>query len=399
MSDGRGASVPEAVGRERQPPLLVGIVLTVVAWVFGRLVVAASWGPARNPFDVSIQNWKRLDSHHYFRLAQLGNSFLRCPQGSLPAYLHVTYCGSAGWLPGYPLVLDALHGVGVGFDVGAQFVAWVAFAVAIFLVWWGWCRTLHWARALAVLCLFAVFFGAVYDYALFPISLALACTVGAVLAATRERLFVSALLMVGAGLCYPSAWFAAGGLAIGLVLTGLRRTPREALRRGAWGLASLVSLPVLGIYDYLTVHRFDAYFAVQGQAGSQIRGGPGHAYLDLVFRHDLPEQIRAGHFGAAMLAVQGIVAPLLIGGAVVALLVDWRKQRAESRDLYALSVGLGVTVALMLLTNPGAWQRGIALAAPAVPCLRRAPAVALIGALAVTATVTALTSHVFWVLK
>jgi hypothetical protein len=399
VDDGLVASSPEASSRESQRSLRVGVALTVAAWVFGRVVVAASWAPARNPLDVSIESWKRLDSYHYFRLAKLGNSFLHCPPGSLPAYLHVTYCGSAGWLPGYPLVLDALHGVGISFNLGAQIVAWPAFGVAIFLVWWGWCRSLGTPHALAVLCLFAVFPGSVYDYAFFPVSLALACIVGAVLAATRERFIVSALLMVIAGLCYPSAWFAAGGLAVGLFLAGLRRTPKEALRRGLWGLIGLGSLPLLCLYDYLTVHRFDAYFAVQNQVGAQIRGRPGHAYLELILKHDLSEQIRAGHFGAVMLAVQGIAAPLLLLAASLVTFVDWRQQLAKLRDLYALSVGLGVTVALILLTNPGAWQRSIALAAPAVPCLRRAPLAAVIVTLMVTATVTALASHVFFALK
>ena len=86
-------------------------------------------------------------------------------------------------------------------------------AVALFLVWLGWGRELHPVRALLFLIAFGSFPGAVYNCALFPTSLALAGVVGALLAATRERFLLAAVLMTLSGLLLirrrgsqPAAW-------------------------------------------------------------------------------------------------------------------------------------------------------------------------------------------------
>lgn len=373
------------------------MLLTIVAWWCSRLVVGVAWGPTRNPLDFSFGDWTRVDSFNYLSIAERGSSFGYCPKDSLPRYFHQTYCGTAGWLPGYPLVVRGLHLTGLDIYRCAQIVSLMAFAVALFLAWLGWCRELSRTRAVVVLCLVGVFPGAVYDFALFPMSLALACILGAVLAATRDRFFVAALLMMGAGLCYPSAWLAAGGLTAGLVVAGLARSPKEAVRQGLWGVAGLGSLLLLGFYDYLAVNHLNAYFVVQAQRGaSQLGGAAGQAYWDLIVRRDNQEQLQLGSFGGDMLAVQAVVATLLCLASVVPVAVAGVRRRVDVVDLYPLSVGVGVTLSLVVISTPGAWNRSIALAAPGVLCLRRAPPAVLAGVVVVVVAVTALASRSFF---
>lgn len=373
-----------------------GVLLAAGAWWVGRLVVGVAWAPTRDPFSFAFGDWTRVDSFNYLSIARHGSTFGYCARDSVARYFHQTYCGTAAWLPGYPLVVGTLHRTGLDLYRCAQLVSLVAFGAALFLVWWGWCRELSRRRAFLVLCLVAVFPGAVYDFALFPLSLALACIVGALLASTRDHSLVAALLMAAAGLCYPSAWFAAAGLAVGLFVVGLGRSRREAVRRGLWGLAGLGSLVLLGFYDYLAVNRFDAYFVIQNQPGAQVGGGPGQAYWDLVVHRNNAEQVQLGRFGGAMLAVEAVVAPLVWVAGAVSVVLERLRRRAEPRDLYALSVGLGVTLCLVLISNPGAWNRSIALAAPGAVCLRKAPIVVLAAAVLVAGATTALASRSFF---
>jgi hypothetical protein len=246
-----------------------------------------------------------------------------------------------------------------------------------------------------VLVLFAVFPGAVYDYALFPTSLALALVVGSVLAAIGHRPVLGATLMALAGLCYPSAWFAAVGLAVAMVVRAYG-TGRLALVPGAlWGVAGLGSIVVLGAYDQLSTGRIDAYFVIQHSAVSGGQAFPGQGLLAIVFdRHTTPQR-QLGPLGGDMLAVQALGALALAGGAAVVALRR-RPGRRATAALYPAAVGVGVVLALVLTNNPGAWNRSVVLAAPCVVCLRRVPTPVLAVVVVLVGATTALISRSFF---
>jgi hypothetical protein len=352
-----------------------------------------SYAPSRNIFAVHLSTWTRVDSFNYVYQAVKGNTFGPCPRNSLARYFGTKHCGLAGWLPGYPWVIRVLH---VGrmdpFAVGLL-VAWLSFAVALFLVWFGWLRGVRPTRALAVLVLFGVFPGAVYDFGIFPLSLALALIVASALAAARGRFFVACVTIVAAGLCYPSAWFAAGGLALAMVCEGLHDGWRVAARRLLWGLAGFSSLLFLGFYDYLTVNHFDAYFVLQA---TNAPGLPGQRFLQFVVHRNAVEQLQLGRFGGNMLAVQAVVATLL--GAVAGALgvVALRRSRHAWAIAYPVASGLAVIVGLVAVTNAGAWNRSVALAAPCAICFRRGPVPVLVAAILVSGVTTAVVSHSFF---
>jgi hypothetical protein len=398
-----------AVGARRQPeiteraraPIPVGLALTALSWLGTRCIVGLSWGPARSPFTFNPFLWGRWDSLTYLGIAGHGRTFGLCgskpylPANSVSRMFHQPWCGSAGWLPGFPWVSRGLSETGFSLADSQLLLAWMAMAAAFFVVWLGWGRDLSFGRAFVVMLLFGLFPGAVYNFALFPTSLALVLVVGALLAASREHFFVGAVLMTLAGLCYPSAWFAAAGLAFGLVVLGLPHGLGATVRRGLWGLAGLASLLILGIHDQIAFGHYNAFIIMDSGPGLQVSGLPAQDFLRLVFKRHTFEQVQIGRSEADVLAVQGVVAVLVTLGAGVAAAT--RRARRDASMVYPAVASIAVVLGLLIdSAKAGSWNRSIVLAAPSVLCLRRLPMAVLVGLVVVIGVTTALISHSFF---
>jgi hypothetical protein len=274
-------------------------------------------------------------------------------------------------------------------------ISWLALATAIFLFWLGWGRDLPTGRALLLLVLFGVFPGSVYNFAIFPTSVALACVVGALLAAKRERFFIAALTMTYAGLCYPSAWFAAAALALGLVLGALALGATVVARRAFWGLAGLLSLLVLGYYDLFSTGHADAFFRYQAQI--RVIESPWQTLSSLIFKRNTVEQWMIGRFYGAVLAVQAVFAMLLAVPATAMAAIAWRYKDRDKALLYPSLVGVAVILGLLVEPSTGAWNRSIVLAAPCVVFLRRTPLPFLCVIVGFVGATTAIISRAFFI--
>jgi hypothetical protein len=379
---------PPEVEAAREPaPVATGVALTVAAWAVTRLVVGSLSHWARDPFRVDPTIWDRWDSGNYLFIAQHGRDLGRCGSRGFPTLfpqLKGTWCGHAGWLPGYPWLIEAVHWTGIARPSAGLLVSWVALAVALALVWFGWLRELGAARALAVLLLVGLFPGAVYNLAVFPTSVALALVVGALVAATRGRFLTGALLMVGAGLCYPSAWFAAAGMAVALVVVAIPSGPGATARRALWGAAGLGSLLLLGLHDQLVLGHADAYLLVQRGTGLHPTPFPGQIFLP-----------RAGRDA---LVFQCVLAIALVATTTVVAALTWRRRSSGAAELYPALAAAGVVLGLLVLadSHAGAWNRSVVLAAPCMVVLRRAPQWVLWPVVAVVAVTTALVSRFFF---
>jgi hypothetical protein len=368
-------------------PIVTGVLLTIGAWLTSHVVVGLADAQARNPFAFKPAVWARWDSLNYLSIARSGTSFGRCDSARFvgtPNPYGVKWCGNAGWLPGYPWTIRALHSSSFGYNRTALLISWVALAIAIFLIWYGWGRDLSNGRAFLVLLLFALFPGALYNFAIFPTSMALAFVVGALLAAVRERFLLCALLMTGAGLCYPSAWFAAIGLAIALVAVAHRRGTTELVRRAVYGALGLGSLLVL----VLVSDPWNAFFLSDRQRGVQAEGFPGQDFLRLLFTHGTIQQRNLGRFYGSVLSVQAIIAVALVAAAAAIAYVGWRRFGPDVSLVYPAAVGIAVVLFVIALnSNGGAWNRSAVLAAPCVVCLRRLP-LAILGPIVVVVGIT-----------
>jgi hypothetical protein len=236
-----------------------------------------------------------------------------------------------------------------------------------------------------------VFPGAVYNFAVFPTSLALAFVLGALVAAIRERFVMAALLMVGAGLCYPSAWFAAIGFAVALVAVAHRYAPAEQYRRGLFGLLGFGSLLVL----VLISRPWNAFLLVNRQ--NRTGAVPGEDFVRLLLTQRTDSEKGLGHFYSSVLAVQGVVVVLLVAFAAVIAIKSWRSSAPDLSLVYPASVGIAVVLGVVALnTNGGACNRSVVLAAPCAVCLRRLPFAILCIIVVATGAVTAIMSSSFF---
>src|ERR1700733_3306077 len=117
-----------------------GGLLTVAAWLLSRFIDTVAWGPARNPISFNPYLWGRWDSANYLGIAQHGRTFGRCgspgfPVNSFNNLLHQTWCGSAGWLPGFPWLTRAVGVTGISLPDAGLLISWLAMGAALFLVW------------------------------------------------------------------------------------------------------------------------------------------------------------------------------------------------------------------------------------------------------------------------
>ena len=361
------------LGSEDQAPssIKVGLLLTVLTWLLSRFIVSVTWGQTRNPLSTSPNPWIRWDSANYLSIAQHGATFGNCyspPFWTQPNPFGFHWCGTAQWLPGYPAVVRLVHSTGIALPNAGLLVSWLAMAAAIFLVWFGWGRDIPQGRAFVVLLLFALFPGAVYNFAVFPTSLALVGVVGALLAAIRERFLTAALLMTAAGLCYPTVWTAAIGLAIGLVVAARRDGRETVIRRALWGAAGLSSLLLLPFFE---PGRPDAYFLIVTQPRELPSGFPGQDFLRYLFIQNTAEQKAIGRAFGAVLAVQVVVACSLSAAAAWVTERLFRRGEGTNSLLYPALAGLCVVLGLIFVSNAGAWNRSVVIAAPCVVCFRR----------------------------
>jgi hypothetical protein len=384
---------------KRQPTgIWSGLALTIAVWFSSRIIVAAAWGPARNPFSLDASQWVHADSINYLGMAAHGTVFGRCgspqfPSNALIRLWHLKWCGNAGWLPGYPWLMAVVHWTGISLPDAGVIISWIATAVAIFLVWFGWGRDLPATRAFTVLLLFAIFPGSVYNFAVFPTSTALACVVAALVAATRKKFLTMAILMTLAGICYPTAWFAAIGLIGGLILIALPLGRTAVVQRALWGLAGLLSIVIVAIVDQISSGRALAYWVLDSNAADSL-GATVHQLYQIFVSRDTIEQKRMGARSAPLYSVQVVIALAIPIAGVVVTARQWFHDHRDALNVYPAMIGLTIIVALIFTNNT--WNRGIVLAAPCVVCLRRVPLPLLWAIVLITGTVTALISRSFF---
>ena len=366
-----------------------GLALSGVAWVAARVLVAWRWPAARNPFQWNPVTWLHWDSKNYLVISIHQRTFGACgtPGFPNPFYAHFKWCGTAAWLPGYPTAIRWLFALGIARIDGAFLLANLAIFVALVIVWFGWLRPVAPGRSVIVLLLFAVFPGAVYSFALFPVSLALAFLVGGIAAGARRHFLIMAVLLAMANLCYPSAWLATIGIVVGLVVLAFPEGLLAVIQRGLWGAASFVSVGALFLHDQVVFGHFNAFFLLEAESKPASTIFPG-------IPSDYPARLHA--LGLNFLLAQLALALALVLGAVAVIWFTRSTNPMLEIDVLSAAGALAVVVGLMFSLSPGSWNRSIFLAAPAALCFRRAPLWALLVVTTTTAVISAGVSFYFF---
>lgn len=241
------------------PPL----VASVLARSSEQLAGAAAGLPVWSAGDFA-----KWDSSHYIGIASEGYIAYPC---AVYEYLPDGWCGNAGWLPGYPLLLRALQAVGFSPEWGGVLLSELFFYLALWIIWNRFARARLDANGLLLLGLAAFFPGNVYFHAVFPMSLSVLLSLVLLELVVERRPLPSAVVGVVAGATYPSGVLLSvfGGvralidLATGSKSRSARLTTLVALAAPPVGLLMVVlwQLAVTGVWGaFFKVQSNNAFF-------------------------------------------------------------------------------------------------------------------------------------------
>ena len=306
--------------------------------------------------------WARWDSGLYMDIAANGYSLVPCGAGYAPG----TWCGNAGWFPGYPSLMAVLNHLGVALTTAGMILS-ALFAFGTLLVLWvGLLDRSATRESYLALAFAALLPGMVYYHAVFPLAMATFFIVLALAFLRRSRWGLAGAAGAVAAVTYPTVVILTP-LVAAWVLWRQWRRPWWPCRIGA---AAAASLPIAGgFFLVLAVQRvqtgaWDAYFKVQDKY-----------HHDLVFPLsawvDAARPAFEGAKGyAAMPAVQAALVGVLVIVATIGAVV--LRRRLDPLDWLAL----GATLALWLfpLTQEEVHlYRSDALLIPLVLVVRRLP--------------------------
>ena len=298
---------------------------------------------------------------------------------------------------GFPWLTRAVGVTGISLPDAGLLISWLATGAALFLVWFGWGRDIRQGRAFVLLMLFGLFPGSVYSFAVLPdlTRPGLQSSAHSWLRCGRG-FFTAAVLMSLAGLCYPSAWFAAAGLAVGLVLAALslglgRADPTDALGYRRAVLAPRARDPRPACFR--AFQRLFRHGLGTGPSRSRVpRRGLSQARLHAPHkRAEAPGAIRRRRVGRPGCGGLGA------GGRGGGLRGRAEQEAASGPALPCVGRRRsGHRHHGGHAANGGAWNRSVLLAAPCVVCLRGMPLPVLCVLLVVVGATSAVISQYFF---
>jgi hypothetical protein len=334
------------------PPLLVFCAARLLLVEAASAVGVDAW---------SALSWRRFDSVHYLGIATTGYEYFSCARLGGPA---ADACGNAAWFPLYPWLLRPFLALGIPPETAGVWVAGLASLGTLVVLWNAFLRD-RGHRGWLVLGMAAVFPGAVYQHAIFPISLASLGLVLTALAVREERWALAGLAGAGVALSYVTGILVAipGGV------TALLRTRalRPALLAG--GLVACGFGAVLVVHQLLLGH-WDAFYWVH-RKGFPAMARPMETFLAVIT--PAFEQVNHRH---RMIAAQAVtVATLVLLGlgrawarrrrvdpvrrwAAVAALVFWAFPLFVGRGVSLYRSDALVLPILLLLVDLPAWVLG-----------------------------------------
>jgi hypothetical protein len=244
--------------RQGAPPLAVFVLSTA----FNAMVAYNAGMDPRDP-----GTWARQDSGSYIDIATTGYEYFYCAELKDSHYPPSAWCGSAGWMPGYPALIRALWMLGVPPPWAALAIA-AGFCLALLSAVWFWFLDAEWTpSSLACLFLAGFFPGQIYYHAVFPISVFLFLAAMSLHLAERGRWWQAGLAGAAAAFTYTTGFLLAPVLLLGALLTWRERSRQQNFRLGlAAGMVCIGPLALFALHQYL-LGVWNALFKVQAKYG------------------------------------------------------------------------------------------------------------------------------------
>jgi hypothetical protein len=313
---------------------------------------------------------------HYLAIAEHGYELFSCAR--LPGYDPSHTCGNAGWLPGFPLLIRALHALGADPVSAGAFVAALFALATLVLIWNAFLGAKLSPRPLLVLLLAGFFPGHVYAHAVFPVSMCAFFQVAALHAHAAKRAVWAGLLGAVAAFSYGSGLFLAGVFGLDLLASAFKEGRREPWSSRLWRIVVEPGLVATGFalalfVQWLDLGVWNGYFAVQAKYGY----GPTPPWESLSphVRALLSGRPAPTHIQA--LFVVGLLACLLWGA--------WKLPR-HARDRVLALFSFVYWILPLSLGGKLSLYRADAVLLPGVPLARKLP-LPVLGALLLAAFV------------
>jgi hypothetical protein len=354
---------PRSVLRDLTPPAVAFALSTL-------LLFAAAWQAGADPLSSVV--WDRWDSSLYMYLANHGDTFARCPAPYLPGL----WCGSAGWFPGYSLLLAPLFSLGLPQILTAVVVSWAFDFGLLVMLWRGYLHEFESPVRYVALLFAAVAPAGIYLRAVFPMSMAAFFVVAALLQMRRRHPLWAAAMVGVAGFCYLTA--AALALIVVpwtyLATRGRSAGERIALTSVAAMLACSGVIASLLLAQVQTGH-WNAYFLIQAHYG-HVLTFPAATFVDLL-RQTFGGPAYAQAMGMSSYAqvtegIEALLAAAIALGSTVGVGMLTLRRRATLWDGAVLGTVLLFWLIPLTQANLSYW-RGDSLMVPAALLLPRMP--------------------------
>jgi hypothetical protein len=326
----------------------------VAAWAgaLGLLCLTA-WLAGFNPFSAST--WAHWDSTHYESIARGGYDLHRCSLAKTGE--GGTWCGNAAWLPGYPLLMAAVHATGLSLGWAGVSVSWLLAVATLILLWRTFLRDLRPIAAATGLIFAAVAPGLVYRYAVYPLSMFVFLTVAYLALLVRERWAGAGLVGAAAVITYPI------GVTLPVVAAAWIALTYRRGRARAVALTTFPALAAIGMFilvQRIQTGRWTAFFDVQSRYGTGLHNPIGitwNSFL-LVYRDEHP----FGHYRAGEL--QTLIVAVTVATVLINYVARWR---TTNRVDHLLVIWAAITWAFPATqANVSLWRHNAALTPLAV---------------------------------
>ena len=316
------------------PPLLV----------WGCAAIAVALVAVANGYDpTESATWFRWDSRHYLDIARDGYQLYPCPAGFAPG----SWCGDAGWFPGYPWLVAALGRVGLDLAVAAVLLAWLFTALTLALLWSTFLERRATDAAVLTLLYAAVAPGQIYGYAIFPMSMLALFTVGHLWCLHRGRFIAAGCAGAFAAAAYPLGVLLVPVSAVWL-LAETAVPLRERLRRVAWASGLTAGgAAAMAVAQRIETGRWNAYFLVQDKYDHEFVS-PFDALRAVVsfLREGAPLEL------AKVPAMQTAFVTAVLAVVIVSVLIRSARRRSIERlDLLLVLWALATWVVPLSQTN------------------------------------------------
>jgi hypothetical protein len=337
-----------------------------MAFVVARLLLVAAAVHAHKGLP-GAADLSRGDSYNYLSIAAHGYILHPCPPRCVSG-VNLPWSGNSGWFPLYPMLLAPFAWLGAGQTAGA-FLSAVCQLGTYAVLWLGFIRGCTRWRAVGLMALAAVFPGAVYLVAVFPLSLltlVLACGLWLLQREHPRGVITSAFL---ATLAYPLGIL----FGVSVVAAGRRATALRAIA------VSALALVFVAASQRLMTGHWNAYLLAQA--------GRGHGLHDplteLLSAKSSTLSFFHGQVGAdGAPALQSALAVLIAVVAVVIAVVSRR---------FALDRSVGALVLMcwlepLLIGGVSLYRTDVVLL-PALLLFRRLPAPVVVAFVVIAAPI------------